>query len=44
MRKIAALLLEKGISTVPVVDDSGARIGIVNEGDLIGRKEASPSP
>jgi CBS domain-containing protein len=40
MRKIAALLLEKGISAVPVVDDSGAPIGIVNEGDLIGRKEA----
>src|SRR6266852_7560827 len=40
MRKIAALLVEKGISAVPVVDDSGVPIGIVSEGDLIGRKEA----
>src|SRR5712691_1433247 len=39
MRKIAALLLEKGISAVPVVDESGAPIGIIAE-RLIGRKEA----
>jgi CBS domain-containing protein len=41
MQQIAALLLEKGISAVPVVDNSGAPIGIVSEGDLIGRREAS---
>jgi CBS domain-containing protein len=40
MRKIAALLVEKGISAIPVVDSGGVPIGIVNEGDLIGRKEA----
>jgi CBS-domain-containing membrane protein len=40
MQQIAALLLEKGISAVPVVDNSGAPIGIVSEGDLIGRREA----
>ncbi len=40
MRKIAALLVEKGISAVPVVDSGGVPIGIVSEGDLIGRKEA----
>ena len=40
MRKIAALLVEKRISGVPVVDGSGAPIGIVSEGDLIGRSEA----
>ena len=40
MRKIAALLVEKGISAVPVVDSGGGPIGIVSEGDLIGRKEA----
>ena len=40
MRKIAALLLEKRISCVPVVDGSGAPIGMVSEGDLIGRSEA----
>ena len=40
MRKIAALLVEKRISGVPVVDGSGAPIGIVSDGDLIGRSEA----
>jgi CBS domain-containing protein len=40
MRKIAALLVEKRISGVLVVDGSGAPIGMVSEGDLIGRSEA----
>jgi CBS domain-containing protein len=40
MRKIAALLLERRISGVPVVDGSSAPIGMVSEGDLIGRSEA----
>jgi CBS domain-containing protein len=39
MRKIAALLVEKRISGVPVVDGSGAPIGMVSEGDLIGQSE-----
>src|SRR3974377_1760376 len=34
-REIARLLVEKGISAVPVVDGNGAPIGIVSEGDLI---------
>jgi CBS domain-containing protein len=38
--KIAELLLWKGISAVPVVDGTGAPIGMVSEGDLIGRDEA----
>jgi CBS domain-containing protein len=37
IRDIARLLAGKGISAVPVVDDSGAPIGMVSEGDLIGR-------
>jgi CBS domain-containing protein len=37
---IARLLLEHGISAVPVVDTSGAPIGMVSEGDLIGRNGA----
>jgi CBS domain-containing protein len=37
--QIAQLLLKKGISAVPVVDHSGAPIGMVGEGDLIGRAE-----
>jgi CBS domain-containing protein len=40
MRKIAALLVEKRISGVPVIDGSSAPIGMVSEGDLIGRSEA----
>ncbi len=36
---IARLLLDKGISAVPVVDETGAPVGIVSEGDLIGREE-----
>jgi CBS domain-containing protein len=38
--KVAQRLGEKGISAVPVVDDAGAPIGMVSEGDLIGRNEA----
>jgi CBS domain-containing protein len=38
IRRVAELLLEYGISAVPVVDNTGAAIGIVSEGDLMGRK------
>jgi CBS domain-containing protein len=37
---IAETLLANRISAVPVVDDSGALVGIVSEGDLIHRVEA----
>lgn len=37
--EIARLLLDKGISAVPVVDHSGTPIGMVSEGDLIGRND-----
>ncbi|MGH7091694.1 MAG: CBS domain-containing protein [Stellaceae bacterium] len=36
---IARLLLDRGISAVPVVDEVGSPIGMVSEGDLIGRGE-----
>jgi CBS domain-containing protein len=39
-RQIATLLRDHGISAVPVVDAAGAPIGMVSEGDLIGRDEA----
>jgi CBS domain-containing protein len=39
-KEIAKLLLEKAISAVPVVDESGAPVGMVSEGDLIGRDES----
>ena len=38
--KVAELLGKKGISAVPVVDNAGAPISMVSEGDLIGRDEA----
>jgi len=34
-REIARLLLDKHISAVPVVDNDGAAVGMVSEGDLI---------
>jgi len=41
LREIARLLLDKGISAVPVVDNNGAPIGMVSEGDLIGRDQTA---
>ena len=38
MREIARLLLKKRISAVPVVDASGAPIGVISESDLIGKE------
>lgn len=37
---IARVLLDHAISAVPVVDGAGAPIGMVSEGDLIGRDDA----
>ncbi len=37
--EVAKLLLERGISGVPVVDDNGTIVGIVSEGDLNHREE-----
>ncbi len=38
--EIARILLAHEISAVPVVDDRGAPVGMVSEGDLLGRGEA----
>jgi CBS domain-containing protein len=38
--EIAKLLLARGISAVPVVNGEGTPIGMVSEGDLLGRGEA----
>lgn len=35
LREVARLLIDKGISAVPVVDGNGAILGMVSEGDLI---------
>ena len=40
VREVAKTLVEKGISAVPVTDDSGKLVGIVSEGDLMHRSEA----
>jgi CBS domain-containing protein len=37
--EIARVLLEKGISAVPVADENGNVVGIVSEGDLLRRHE-----
>jgi CBS domain-containing protein len=39
-REIAKILRDHEISAVPVVDAGGAPVGMVSEGDLIGRDEA----
>lgn len=43
VREIAKVLLEFSISAVPVVDASGTLVGMVSEGDIIGRKDADRS-
>jgi CBS domain-containing protein len=39
LQEVAQLLLQHGISAVPVVTAEGAVVGMVSEGDLIGRTE-----
>jgi CBS domain-containing protein len=41
VREVAEKLLKHGISAVPVVDDQGAPLGIISEGDLMPRNEAA---
>src|SRR3954452_17913054 len=38
-RQVARLLVGRGVSAVPVVDDRGAPVGMVSEGDLLGRDQ-----
>ena len=40
IREVAKILREHGISAVPVVGEGGVPIGMISEGDLIGRNEA----
>src|SRR6202035_2744387 len=39
VRDIAQLLLQNHISAIPILDKSGAPMGMVSEGDLVGRDE-----
>jgi CBS domain-containing protein len=41
VRDAAKLLLDHGISAVPVIDDAGKLLGVVSEGDLISRSAES---
>jgi len=41
LNEIAKLLLGRGISAVPIVDAAGVPLGMVSEGDLIGRDETA---
>ncbi|WP_031337798.1 CBS domain-containing protein [Rhodopseudomonas sp. B29] len=41
VRAVAETLLKHGISAVPVVDEAGAPLGIISEGDLMPRNEAA---
>jgi CBS domain-containing protein len=40
VKEVARLLMQRGISAAPVLDAAGAVVGIVSEGDLIGRNDA----
>ncbi len=42
LREVARLLVEHGISGVPVVDASGAVLGVVSEGDFVIREGGAP--
>lgn len=44
VRKVAAKLVQHGISSVPVVDGTGRLVGVVSEGDLIRRVEIGTEP
>jgi CBS domain-containing protein len=44
VQEAAQLLLKKGISGLPVVDDSGRLLGIISEGDLLRRTHEGTWP
>jgi len=43
IKQVAALLVERGVSAIPVVDEKGLLVGIVSEADLV-PLEAAPDP
>lgn len=42
LRDVASLLVEHGISGVPVVDDAGSVVGVVSEADFVLRERGAP--
>ncbi|MBL8672124.1 MAG: CBS domain-containing protein [Alphaproteobacteria bacterium] len=43
LQNLALMLVDTGISAVPVIDDKGKLLGIVSEGDLLRRREIGTS-
>jgi len=39
VREVARLMLDHGVGGVPVIDASGAAIGVASDGDLMGRRD-----
>jgi CBS domain-containing protein len=44
LKEVARLLIEYRISGVPVVDEAGAVLGVVSEGDFLALSEPKPGP
>jgi CBS domain-containing protein len=44
LKKVAAVLRERRVSAVPVLDDAGRVVGVVSEADLLSKLAASPLP
>jgi CBS domain-containing protein len=44
VREAARLMIERGVSGLPVVDDDNRVIGMVTEGDLVRRRELGTEP
>ena len=38
VREVARVMLAHGVSAVPILDDSGALVGMASDGDLLGRR------
>ncbi len=41
VREVGRLMLEHGVGGVPVIDASGAAIGMASDGDLMGRRSGA---
>jgi CBS domain-containing protein len=41
LKEVARLLVERGVSGLPVVDDAGRVVGVVSEGDIVARERGA---
>lgn len=44
LKQVATILAERGISGLPVVDDDGAVVGVVSEGDILFKERGPQEP